>query len=154
MRIYLAGPLFTLAEREFNARLKEELEKLGHTVWLPQEHESPDKPAERIFKDDVAAIDDMEVVVANMDGPDPDSGTCWECGYAYGTEKRYLVFRTDFRIADKANRGPFNPMLAASATRPPIDLTDDDMKTIVSIAKKLHDELLSLPPAIRKPEPS
>jgi len=21
-----------------------------------------------------------EAVVANMDGPDPDSGTCWECG--------------------------------------------------------------------------
>src|SRR5262245_24598975 len=25
-----------------------------------------------------------EVVVANMDGPDPDSGTCWECSWAWG----------------------------------------------------------------------
>ena len=130
MRIYLAGPLFTVAERDFNAQLKVLLEKCGHDVWLPQEHEELDKSARRIFEDDVAAIDDAEVVVANMDGPDPDSGTCWECGSAYGKGKPYLVFRTDFRVADKQDRAPFNPMLAASATRPPLDLAFADLATI------------------------
>jgi nucleoside 2-deoxyribosyltransferase len=146
MNIYLAGPLFTVAEREFNARLKEQLEKYGHRIWLPQEHESPNKAARRIFDDDVAAIDDAEVVVANMDGPDPDSGTCWECGYAYGKGKPYLLFRTDCRMADKRDRAPFNPMLAASAWRPPMDLPFADLETI---AKTIDHELAMLALALR-----
>jgi nucleoside 2-deoxyribosyltransferase len=146
MHIYLAGPLFTVAEREFNARLKQQLEKCGHRVWLPQEHESPDKTARRIFDDDVAAIDDAEVVVANMDGPDPDSGTCWECGYAYGKGKPYLLFRTDFRVADKRDRAPFNPMLAASGWRPPLDLAFADLETI---ARTIDRELAILASATR-----
>jgi nucleoside 2-deoxyribosyltransferase len=141
MRIYLAGPLFTVAERDFNARLKTLLEECGHSVWLPQEHESPNKSARRIFEDDVAAIDAAEVVVANMDGPDPDSGTCWECGYAYGKGKPYLLFRTDFRVADKRERAPFNPMLSASATRPPMDLAFADLQTI---ARTIDRELALL----------
>ena len=142
MRIYLAGPLFTAAERAFNAQLKERLERdYGHSVWLPQEHEHPDKTAKSIFEDDVAGIDGAEVVVANMDGPDPDSGTCWECGYAFGIGKPYLVFRTDFRVADKDGRASFNPMLAASASRPPIDLAFADIETI---AKAIDEELSHL----------
>ena len=39
MRIYLAGPLFTTAERDFNAALAAGLRALGHEVWLPQESE-------------------------------------------------------------------------------------------------------------------
>jgi nucleoside 2-deoxyribosyltransferase len=147
MRIYLAGPLFTCAEREFNSRLKYELAVLGRDVWLPQDEESPDKSAERIFADDIAAIDRSDVVVANMDGPDPDSGTCWECGYAYGRGKPYLVFRTDFRAADKPGRGLFNPMLAASASRPPIILADADVKTI---ANAIHSELVALEATMSK----
>jgi nucleoside 2-deoxyribosyltransferase len=151
MRIYLAGPLFTVAEREFNARLKEQLEKCGHSVWLPQEHESPDKTARHIFDDDVAAIDGAEAVVANMDGPDPDSGTCWECGYAYAKGKQYLLFRTDFRVADKRDRAPFNPMLAASASRPPIDLAFADLPTIVKTIDRELAILASATPSSSHP---
>jgi len=94
MRIYLAGPLFTTAERDFNARLAEMLRARGHKVWLPQELEQHQLNTKAIFQKDVEGIDWCEVVVACMDGPDPDSGTCWECGYAYG-KKRILLFRTD-----------------------------------------------------------
>ena len=54
----------------------------------------------QIFNKDVEGIDWAEVVVANMDGPDPDSGTCWECGYAY-RKKPVILFRTDFRAGHK-----------------------------------------------------
>jgi nucleoside 2-deoxyribosyltransferase len=64
----------------------------------------------------VAGVDWAEVVVANMDGPDPDSGTCWECGYAFG-KKPIIVFRTDFRAADEPGKAPFNLMLSESADR-------------------------------------
>jgi len=49
-----------------------------------------------------------------MDGPDPDSGTCWECGYAF-TKIPVVLFRTDFRQAGDATNTPFNLMMSESA---------------------------------------
>ena len=69
-KIYLAGPLFSLAEQAFNAELARFLESEGFEVWLPQEHEPRDKTARAIFEMDVAAIDWADMVVACMDGPD------------------------------------------------------------------------------------
>lgn len=115
MKIYLAGPLFNAAEQEFNAKLAGLLRTSGHEVWLPQEIEQRDKTAAEVFTKDVEGVDWAEVVVANMDGPDPDSGTCWECGYAY-KKKPVIVFRTDFRAADEPDKAPYNLMLAQSAT--------------------------------------
>jgi nucleoside 2-deoxyribosyltransferase len=39
MKIYLAGPLFSLAEKEFNKRIADELERKNPNckVYLPQE---------------------------------------------------------------------------------------------------------------------
>ena len=113
VRIYLAGPLFTSAERAFNSRLRDLLVAAGHEVWLPQDHEPRDKSAAAIFSMDVEGIKRSDVIVANMDGADPDSGTCWECGYAY-RKKKIIVFRTDFRSAGEGET-PFNLMLSESA---------------------------------------
>jgi nucleoside 2-deoxyribosyltransferase len=143
MRIYFAGPLFSTAEREFNDRIATGLRKLGHDVWLPQECEQRGTPARDIFAKDVAGVDWAEVVVASMDGPDPDSGTCWECGYAYG-KKDIIVYRTDFRAAEEPGKAAFNLMLTESATVC-LDLTLADSETIVqTLDKALH----SLPPRI------
>ena len=114
MRIYLAGPVFTAAERAFNVRLRDLLAAAGHEVWLPQDHEPRDKTATAIFREDLKGLEWSEIVVANMDGPDPDSGTCWECGYAY-TKKKIILFRTDFRGAGEAGLSPFNLMMSESA---------------------------------------
>src|SRR5262245_443157 len=115
MKIYLASPLFTTAEREFNARLAGILRAAGHEVFLPQECENREASARALFERDVAGIEGADVVVANMDGPDPDSGTCWECGYAYG-KKPIVLFRTDFRAADEMGLAPYNLMLSECAT--------------------------------------
>lgn len=124
MKIYLAGPLFTTAERRFNARLKELLTGKGHEVWLPQDSEQETVTPREIFQRDVQGIDWAEAIVANMDGPDPDSGTCWECGYAY-KKKPIIIFRTDFRVAYEIrhdlqigldrDQAPYNLMLTESA---------------------------------------
>ncbi len=102
MKIYLAGPLFSTAERDFNNRLAKALRRLGHEVWLPQEHEERSKTAAQIFQEDVKGIHWAEGVVANMDGSDPDSGTSWECGYAYARSMPIVLFRTDFRAVGEA----------------------------------------------------
>jgi len=114
MKIYLAGPLFTTAEQEFNRQLSSALQQADHEVWLPQEHEPRERTAKAIFEEDVSGMDWAEVVVANMDGPDPDSGTCWECGSAFG-KKPIIVYRTDFRQAGDAASAPFNLMMSESA---------------------------------------
>ena len=41
-----------------------------------------------------------------------------------------VVATIHLRVADKRDRAPFNPMLAASARRPPIDLAFADLLTI------------------------
>lgn len=63
---------------------------------------------------DIEGLEWAEVVVANMDGPDPDSGTCWECGYAY-RKKPVVLYRTDFRAAGDTESGFYNLMLSESA---------------------------------------
>ena len=113
MKLYFAGPLFTAAERAWNAGIAEELRASGHEVFLPQEKE-PGKDAAGIFATDVGGIDWAEALVAIMDGPDPDSGTAWECGYAYG-KKPVILVRTDIR-AQTGPSGPYNAMLTESAT--------------------------------------
>lgn len=120
MKIYLAGPLFTIAERTFNVQLKNLLVEAGHEVWLPQEREPRDKSPTEIFKMDVEGLDWAEIIIANMDGPDPDSGTSWECGYAYGRGKPIVTYRTDFRAGGDAKICHFNIMLALS-TRVHVD---------------------------------
>lgn len=112
MRIYFAGPLFSAAERAWNSELAAALRAAGHEVFLPQDQERG-KPAAGIFATDVAGIDWADTLVAIMDGPDPDAGTAWECGYAYG-RKPVLLVRTDFR-AQTGSGAPYNPMLTESA---------------------------------------
>lgn len=113
MKLYFAAPLFSAAERAWNAELAAAVRDAGHEVFLPQERE-PGKDSPGIFATDVGGIDWAEGLVAIMDGPDPDSGTAWECGYAYG-KKPVIVVRTDFR--EHAGRsGPYNPMVRESAT--------------------------------------
>ena len=114
MKLYFAGPMFTTPERTWNAEVAAALRAAGHEVFLPQEQE-PGKDAPGIFATDVGGIDWAEGVVAIVDGPDPDSGTAWEVGYAFGVRKPILLIRTDLRtLAGKA--GDYNPMLAQAAT--------------------------------------
>lgn len=121
-RIYMAGPLFTSAERQWNAAVAAALRNLGRKVHLPQEAESEvglssGSPglARRIFECDVHALDACDVVVACMDGADPDSGTCWECGYAYAKGKRVITYRTDMRALRDPTGAEFNLMITESS---------------------------------------
>ncbi len=115
MNIYLAGPLFTAAERSWNAELASSLATRGHRVFLPQA-EALGVAAE-IFRIDVGGVESSDAVVAILDGSDADSGTAWECGFAYGLNKPIIGLRTDFRTgADDEEKG-VNLMLSQSANR-------------------------------------
>ena len=92
MKLYFAAPLFTSAERTWNAEIAAGLRTGGHEVFLPQEQEG-EKDGPGIFATDVAGLDWADGLVAIMDGPDPDSGTCWEVGYGYAARKPIVLPR-------------------------------------------------------------
>lgn len=137
MKIYWAGPLFTLAERQWNVEATNLLAELGHDIWLPQQKEPREKSAKSIFEMDRDGIDWAEVVVAVMDGSDPDSGTAWECGYAHGTKKKVVTIRTDFRNNGDIDNAKFNLMLAASADEAVYAPFVNTVDVIISIQEKL-----------------
>src|ERR1700682_2811005 len=100
MNIYIAGPLFTLAERRVNDLLMDatidhiaHLECFEPSSWLPQEQCLALDP-KGIGRVCLAALDNADIVVAILDGPDPDSGTCIEMGYAYAKGKKIIGVRT------------------------------------------------------------
>ena len=128
MRLYFAASLFTTAERDFNATVVAGLRKMGHEVFLPQEQEQRGATPNKIFQGDVNGINWADIVVANMDGADPDSGTCWECGYAYGRKKPVILYRTDIR-EEREPFGPYNLMLHRAAN------------TVINLQWKSADEI-------------
>ena len=102
MEIYLAGPLFTQAERRWMRSFCSALQERAYKVFLPQDDAGlpliEDPPnyhgAFEVCRD---AIDRCDALVAILDGPDTDSGTAWECGYAYARGKPVVAVHTDFR---------------------------------------------------------
>jgi nucleoside 2-deoxyribosyltransferase len=106
MNIYFAGPLFTLAERRFNEELAAEVRRLMPSleIFFPQDcdHQLKGKTdfVQRLYDMLIEAIDRCDAVVAILDGPDSDSGTCVEIGYACAKGKPVIGVRTDFRDGD------------------------------------------------------
>jgi len=105
MKVYLAAPLFTCAERDFNERLALAIENCGSIkMILPQRcaaelPNGPDFP-QRMFHCALEDIDECDMVIAVLDGADADSGTCVEIGYAKGIGKRVIGVRTDLRVSE------------------------------------------------------
>jgi len=98
MKIYLASPFFNELERNNVERMAKILREHGHEVYVPMEHEIEnawDLPnniwASKVFKEDVKAINNSDVVVALTYGMTDDAGTAWEIGYSYGINKPVKV---------------------------------------------------------------
>ncbi len=143
MRVYLAGPLFTLAERLWQRQLAEALRARDLTVFLPQDdaglpllREPPDFHG--AFEACRDAIDRADVVVATLDGADVDSGTAWECGYAYARNKPIVSIRTDFRGGE--DRGMNLMLRRSSAHVVEQPSTDEDLEKLVeAVCESLAD---------------
>jgi nucleoside 2-deoxyribosyltransferase len=108
MTIYLAAPLFSAAERQFN---KDFAAALKHTdgledvfIILPQVKADELKGEKdfiyKMYNYCLRAIDDSDLVLSILEGPDTDSGTCVEMGYAHARQKPIIGVRTDFRNSE------------------------------------------------------
>jgi nucleoside 2-deoxyribosyltransferase len=138
--IYLAGPLFSLAEQNFNSIVRDYLVSNGYAVFLPQE-ECAGKVEAEIYTTCITGLASAGAVVAILDGADADSGTCWECGYATAKGIPVIAVRSDFRNSGDI-RG-FNAMLFYGASEV-VEGTKDLLLQIVQAIKKLDIPLTDL----------
>ncbi len=138
---YLAAPLFTQAERRWNAELAKLLRARGCRVILPQEKAEKmltgkiKFDAQTLFDHAVNSLEKCDVVIAVLDGPDPDSGTSWECGYAWKLGRPIIGVRTDLRPGGDDPTLPVNLMLGRSCQR--LLKVDRSMKTVKAIADQI-----------------
>ncbi|MDB5856490.1 MAG: nucleoside 2-deoxyribosyltransferase [Ramlibacter sp.] len=100
-RLYLAGPdVFRPDAAEHGRRLVALCAEYGFTGVFPLDESMPGdlQPralAERIYQANVARIEGCDAVLANLDffrGPEPDSGTCFEVGYAVARGKLVIGY--------------------------------------------------------------
>lgn len=137
MMIYLAGPLFTRAEYQFNEELAYDLKEIGFEVFLPQEKCKGVLNTREIFTICKAGIEASDIVIAILDGADADSGTCWEVGFAYAIGiSRIIALRTDFR--QSGDTQGFNAMLYNSATK--VIAGNDAMLQFWSYIQKINEK--------------
>lgn len=100
-KIYMAGPLFNEGDRYTNQRNSDALRAGGYTTFLPQEivitNESSDLVRGACFYMDLKAIQLCDLMVANCNGLEIDSGTAAEIGLAYGLKKKMVLYKSDVR---------------------------------------------------------
>ena len=97
MKVYLASPFFNERENEVYESVIKSLRNDRHDVFVPKEHTIPNGWemsnavwAENVFAVDILGIQKCDVVVVLNFGMYSDSGTAWECGYAYALGKKVI----------------------------------------------------------------
>ena len=94
--IYLAGPFFNDEEVKNIEYAESVLEEKGYSFFSPMRHTvdaefGTTEWAEKIFEMDVEKKKKADTVVLMYYGSNSDSGTAWECGYAYSIGKPIVV---------------------------------------------------------------
>lgn len=114
--VYLAGPLFSEAEKDYCKKVKKLLIDNGiNVIWPGDLIEDNEKVTSKIiFERCLEALDKSDIVLAILDGTQVDDGTAWEIGYAYGSKKLIMGIRTDFRSAGDTKESMVNSMIENS----------------------------------------
>jgi nucleoside 2-deoxyribosyltransferase len=108
VKAYIAGPLFSDAEKTFNQIVADRMAASGIDTYLPQrdggegvqmvrDGADPDTVKHDLFEADVTAVRECDVLVFLLDGRVPDEGGCFEMGMAYVLGKALFGLQTDCR---------------------------------------------------------
>ncbi len=133
MRVYFAGPLFSEAERDWIRATISKIESLAaqhgtkteiifpYDVITQSEIDSLGANAKlEIFSRCKSHLDDADIMIALLDGPQVDDGTAWEIGYFYARkspEQKIVGIRTDFRRAGESEGAVVNAMTEMSCNQ-------------------------------------
>ena len=108
-KIYIAGPLFNKHEQMYMEDIAKELEGNGFDCFLPHRDQTgideselkgtdmSQETKDRIFKNDLDALDAADLTVALLTGQDIDSGTSAEIGHTYAKEKPVIAINANER---------------------------------------------------------
>jgi nucleoside 2-deoxyribosyltransferase len=104
-KIYIAGPLFNAHERDYLEKIALELENNGYECFLPHrdqtgipddqisQHTMTQKTRNKIFNNDLNALEASDITVALLTGQDIDSGTSAEIGSTYANKKPIIAIK-------------------------------------------------------------
>ena len=117
-KIYFAGGLFDHKELAGNMLLAKKIEQLSagrYQVMLPQDFESAQTDATSVRNNDYKLLMACDLIVANFDGVELDSGTVAEFCCAKMLDLPAVLFRTDFRngVERPGAVVPWNLMISA-----------------------------------------
>lgn len=97
MYIYIAGPFFNETEIRNIEYAEQILTEKGISFFSPMRHEERDELpgssawARKLFEMDRQAIEECDTVLTLYYGNYSDTGTAWECGYAYAKGKPVIL---------------------------------------------------------------
>jgi nucleoside 2-deoxyribosyltransferase len=103
-KIYIAGPdVFEANSIEIGKNRVQMCSKYGYEGLYPLDNvvdfsQKKHKIAQDIFDANIAMIQEADIVIANLNsfrGKEPDSGTVFECGFAYGLKKEVYGYLHD-----------------------------------------------------------
>ncbi|MBQ4106517.1 MAG: nucleoside 2-deoxyribosyltransferase [Lentisphaeria bacterium] len=102
LKVYWAGDLFDAKDLGGNLLLAQAVEEVSggrYQVCLPQQAEcGAGQRLSRTIRDaDFELLFNCDMILANFDGPDPDSGTVVEFCFAKMVDMPAVLLRTDFR---------------------------------------------------------
>lgn len=126
IRVYCAGPLFNLKEREEMADIASYMEKSGYATFLPQRDgleltkcvellieggsradEANDLMSRAVFALDVyQVLHGCSIVVVNLNGRVPDEGAVSEAAMAWARGKAVIGYKADSRSAFSGQDNP------------------------------------------------
>jgi nucleoside 2-deoxyribosyltransferase-like protein len=114
LRLYVAGPLFSEAERSWLDMLAARLRTADFDCFVPHEHfpELADVTVEAVYRIDTEGLRSADALVAWLDGAMVDDGTACEIGMfaelARSQSERYrgiVGIATDLRLERRRQQG-------------------------------------------------
>lgn len=100
MRIYIAGPdVFRPDAKPWAESVRTLLASHGHQALIPLDGE--EVTATGIYHANIEMIRSADAVLANLNpfrGHEPDSGTCFEAGFAIAQGKPVIAYISDDRV--------------------------------------------------------
>ncbi|RUS42851.1 nucleoside 2-deoxyribosyltransferase [Cohnella sp. AR92] len=118
LKIYMAGfEVFRPDAVETGIRMKRLCDEYGFEGIFPLDKDIKPQPtkhetATAIFEGNVRLVNRADIVIANLNpfrGSEPDSGTVFECGLAYGLGKKLYGFVTDRRTMEERLHPDIDP---------------------------------------------
>lgn len=115
-KVYIGGPLFTEGDRKLLEDIDRLCTRVGLQTYLPHRDaglfERGTKSSRRFFLGDLSKLDEVDLIIAVLNGIEVDSGTSFEMGYAHAKETPIIGYVNDTRIYDPQNQ--LNPMIMNS----------------------------------------